>query len=181
MKKSIVCLLILWCASYGFAQSKQVRPDLTGAWELNKAKSDLRDDRYALSLEEAGVTILNHDPELRLTRRFRSGNFGPAEAILYTDGRGETNAALMGQDAIKSTTKWEGKKLISRYVLRRTVAGSPETVDVIDEWKLSDDSRTLTLTTTLRYLLRAVDAEHKPPFLGRVPRLWVKRVYERAP
>lgn len=74
--------------------------------------------------------------------------------------------------------------MISRYLLRHGVAwnlGTVDDVDVIDEWKLSDDGKTLTLTTTLRYILRGTDAEHSPPFRGYVPRLWVKRVYDRAP
>ena len=191
MKKIIVGLLLLWCAVIGFAQSnqtkpaKQSRPDLSGTWELNRAKSDLRDDeRYALSLNETGLTILQHDPEFKLTRRFHSGNSDSERpSLFYTDGRGEKNADTTDQDAVKSDTRWDGKKLISRYALRRAVAwshGTVDVVDVIDEWKLSDDGKTLTLTTTLRYLLRGADAEHSPPFRGYVPRLWLKRVYDRV-
>lgn len=187
MKKIIVCLFLLWCATTAFAQgnqtkpARQIRPDMSGTWELNKAKSDLRDDRYALSLSEVGLTILQHDPELKLARRFRSGSSDSEKpSLFYTDGRGETNADARDQDAIKSKTNWDGKKLISRYVLRRAVAGNHETVDVIDEWRLSDDGGTLTLKTTLRYNLRGTTSDNPRPFLGRVPRLWLKRVYDRV-
>lgn len=187
MKKIIACLFILWGAEASFAQSgqtkstRQARPDLSGTWELNVARSDLRDDRYALSLNEAGVTILHHDPEFKLERRFRQGNLLTEDSIFYTDGRGESNATQTSQGTVKSSTRWEGRKLVSRYALRRVVAGKQETVDVVDEWSLSGDGRTLTLVTTLRYILRATDAEHRPPFRGYVPRLWLKRVYDRAP
>src|SRR5947209_2212008 len=184
VRQIILGPLIVCCVTIGLAQgqtkpARQVRPDLSGTWQLNRAKSDLRDDeRYRLTLDEEGVTILNRDPELKLTRLFRSGNIASEErSLFYTDGRGETNADAVNQDAVKSDTKWDGKKLISRYVLRRVVAGSPETVDVIDEWSLSDDGKALTLKTTLRYLLRGTDGAHSAPFKGYVPRLWLTRVY----
>ena len=191
MKKIIICLFVVWCATVNFAQSSQtkpgkpLRPDLNGTWQLNRAKSDLTDDdRYALSLGEIALTISHHDPELKLGRRFHSGNAdSESHSLFYTDGRGETNAGTTGQNAIKSSTRWQGRKLISRYVLPRAIArnhGTVDVVDVVDEWSLTDDGKTLMLKTTLRYLVRGADAEHSPPFRGYVPRLWLRRVYDRV-
>ena len=187
MKKAVIFLSIFCGAAAGLApgQTKPVRPDLSGTWELNRAKSDLSDDeRYGLSLGEMSLAISHHDPELKLSRRFHSGNSdSESQSLFYTDGRGEANPGAKGQAAIKSNTQWKDKKLISRYALHRAVRssnGTVDVVDVIDEWSLSDDGKTLTLKTTLRYILRGADAEHSPPFRGYVPRLWLKRVYDRA-
>jgi hypothetical protein len=190
MRKLVICLFILLGATLDFGQgqtqpAKQVKPDLTGKWELNRAKSDLSDDeRYRMTLGERSLTILHHDPELKLSRRFHSGKSdSESESLFYTDGRGENNVGTTAQNAVKSNTRWEGEKLISRYALRRAVAwsqGTVEVVDVVDEWSLSRDGKTLTLKTTLRYMLRGTDAEHSPPFRGYVPRLWLRRVYDRT-
>src|SRR5205085_12521983 len=109
------------------------------------------------------------------------------QAVFYTDGRGETNPLMPGQEAIKSTTKWEGKKIVTRYTLRRTLPGSVITVDVVDEWKLSDDGRTLTLRTTFRYPRGATGNTIYNPrtstggtVYSTTPRREIKRVYNRV-
>jgi hypothetical protein len=192
MKKLIIALLVLWCAQLDFAHGNQAKfvktltPDLSGAWKLNRAKSDLGDDnRYELSLNEVGITILHHDPDLNLTRRFRAAKSDTeSKWLFHTNGSGETNPGITAREVIKSNTKWEGKKLVSRYLLHREIAwshGTVDSVDVVDEWSLSDDGKILTLKTTLRYMQRGTDAEHSPPFKGYVPRLWLKRVYDRVP
>jgi hypothetical protein len=192
MKQILISMLLICCVQLNFVRGNQVRsakvptPDLSGKWKLNLAKSDLNDDnRYELSRNEAGVTIVHHDPELTLTRIFGTTNSNSeSRCVLYTDGRGETNAGLTAKETIKSNTSWEGRKLVSRYMLRREIAwslGTVDSVDVVDEWSLSDDGRKLTLKTTLRYMQKGTDAEHSPPFRGYVPRLWLKRVYDRIP
>lgn len=179
LKTVLASIIIVFpCAILGSAQSQpaQARPDLNGAWKLNSQKSDLADDyRYALSLGEESVRISVQDPEIKVTRHY---SFGEFNSILYTDGRTASNRDTTGE-TIKLSAKWDGRKLVSRYTLHRAFAGNPETVDVIDEWTISNDGKTLTLKTTMRYLQRATDAAHREPFRGYVPRLWLKRVYDR--
>ena len=170
--------IVITCAILASAQSQpaQTRPDLSGAWKLNPQKSDLADDyRYALSLGEESVNISVHDPEIKVTRRY---SFGESNSIIYTDGRAASNRDTTGE-TFKLSANWDGRKLISRYALHRSFAGNPETVDVIDEWTISNDGKTLTLKTTMRYIQRSTDAAHREPFRGYVPRLWLKRVYDR--
>ncbi len=155
----------------------QTHPDLSGAWKLNSQKSDLADDyRYALSLGEERVSLSVKDPEITVVRRY---SFGESNLTFYTDGRTASNRDTTGE-TFKSTANWDGRKLVARYTLHRAFGGSPETVDVIDEWTLSNDGKTLTLKTTMRYLQRGTDAAHREPFRGYVPRLWLKRIYERS-
>jgi hypothetical protein len=181
MRKTVLLGILLTCCAIlvrGQSQAgSQARPDFTGTWKLNQQKSDLADDyRYALSLGEEGLTISQLEPELKLARRY---TFGQTYTTIYTDGRAASNPDTTGE-TIKSITRWDGRKLISRYGLHRSVSGSPETVDVIDEWTISNDGKTLTLKTTMRYLQRGTDAGHREPFRGYVPRLWLKRVYDRT-
>ncbi len=193
MKRAVVCLFILMPAALCFSQgnqkpSQQSRPDLSGTWELNRAKSDLEDVGGESAVSEVAVIILQHDPEFRVTRRRRSGSFEiVGQALFYTDGRGEANRLIPGREDIKSTTKWEGKKVVTVYTLRRTLPGSVITMDVTDEWKLSDDGRTLTLRTILRYPRGAAGNTIYNPrtstggtVYSTTPRREIKRVYNRV-
>lgn len=175
----LASLIVLTCAVTAAAQNQstpQVHPDLNGTWKLNAPKSDLNDDyRYAFSLGEQTVTISQHDAEIKVARHF---SFGETNFVVYTDGRAASNRDTTGE-TFKATAKWEGRKLVSRYALQRVFSGNPETADVIDEWTISSDGKTLTLKTTMRYLQRGADAAHREPFRGYVPRLWLRRVYER--
>src|SRR6185369_13785304 len=178
VKSFLACVLLVTgavCAP--LAAQSPVPPELSGTWKLNRDKSELQDDyRYAFSRDEQSLTIDQREPEVRVTRRYASGD---AKLVIYTDGRAASNRDTNG-DTVKSSTKWEGKKLISRYAIHRSFNGSPETVDVIDEWTVSSDGKTLTLKTTMRYLQRGTDAAHGEPFRGRVPRLWLRRIYDRT-
>lgn len=172
-------IIIVTCATLASTQVQpvtQAPPNLNGTWKLNSQKSDLADDyRYALSLGEESVRIYVQDPEIKVARHY---SFGEVNSILYTDGRTASNRDTTGE-TIKLSAKWDGRKLVSRYTLHRAFGGNPETVDVIDEWTISNDGKSLTLKTTLRYLQRGTDAAHREPFRGYVPRLWLKRVYDR--
>src|SRR5881394_3848528 len=178
VKIFLTCVLLVTGALFApLAAQSPGPPELSGTWKLNRDKSDLQDDyRYAVSRGEQSLTIDQREPEVRLTRRYPSGD---ANSVIYTDGRAESNRDTNGE-TVKSTTKWEGKKLISRYAIHRSFEGNSETVDVIDEWTVSSDGKTLTLKTTMRYLQRGTDAAHREPFRGNVPRLWLRRIYDRT-
>ena len=178
VKTFLSCVLLLTGALVApLAAQSPGPPELSGTWKLNRDKSDLQDDyRYAVSRGEQSLTIDQREPEVRLTRRYASGDMN---SVIYTDGRAASNRDTNG-DTVKSSTKWEGKKLISRYAIHRSFEGNPETVDVIDEWTVSSDGKTLTLKTTPRYLLRGTDSAHREPFRGKVPRLWLRRIYDRT-
>ena len=153
--------------------------EFSSAWHRSTYAAALCGSRqlgHGCGCDEVGMSVSQNDPELRITRNYQSGD----TAIFFTDGRNETNPDTIGHDTIKSNTRWTGRKLISRYVLHRSFRGAPEVVDVIDEWTISKDGKKLTRETSMRYLLRATDAAHREPFRGYVPKLWLKRVYDRV-
>lgn len=143
------------------AQGKQkafkLKPDFTGTWLLDRAKSNVGPPL----VPDRPLKIVHHDPELRITHRVQSnGQSTETDFVYFSDGRGETNPTIMvlstgtdmnkpveDKDVTKSKTKWNGDKLVTRSTLRNVVARHPLEFDIIDEWKLSKDGKTLTQTS----------------------------------
>lgn len=161
-------LLILWTAScvvFSAAQDKTTpvknRPDLTGVWERNQSTSTSgRGTRPPASVR---LTITHKELELRVIRKTNSnGKESINEAIYYTDGRGEKNPSLF-QTAlvigglsqsdskkpieVKSKTKWQGDKLVSRSSTPHDVLGNRIFLEVTETRELSGDGKTLTIVT----------------------------------
>lgn len=187
-----VCGLILACALGALAQEKQKsvnvqnKPDLTGSWMLDRGRSNVgQSARPDLLLK-----ITYRDPELRIKRQFdHSGQIVERDFIYYTDGRGETNPATMvfsdgrnmnsrdlDKQVTRSKTRWSGNKLVTRSTLRNPVAGRMLEFEVIEEWKLSDDGKTLKQTSRTVFRPDSSDSLFIP---ANVPDS--KRVYGRVP
>ena len=75
----------------------------------------------------------------------------------FTDGREVSNKDPFGGQMVKSKTKWDGDKLVSRIVTRRMMAGRPVDMDIIEEWKLSKDGKTLTKKVVIIFPKNAPD------------------------
>jgi hypothetical protein len=164
------------------------KPDLTGNWMLDTAKSNV--GRSATS--DQPIKIAHHDPEFRITRMVESnGRVAGQDFVYYTDGRGETNRMVMSlrphsylyperddKVAIRSKTTWTGNKLVtrSRSPARGVIGGQLLEFEIIDEWKLSPDGKTFTLTS------RTVSRQDGSGAIF-VPanRPDMKRVYNRLP
>ena len=160
--------VLLWVAMCA-AQDSKGRPDFGGSWTRDRSKSDfgrLRDSPDA----KRDVTLLvsYEEPTLKLTRRTSfEGREERQELVYYTDGRGETNPSTLGRVGLKSQTKWDGKKIVSRSTLtRRAPDGGTLELNSIEKWELSADGRTLTQTSTIN-----------APYGTQT----VKQVYTRAP
>jgi len=123
----------------------QLRTDLTGTWEVIKSKSDKVNN--PLGDAETKAVIVQSGPEIRITRSYSANGKELAQQIIYYgDGRGETYQSPLTGNLVSSKTKWEGNELITRYSARRTYPGRVIDVDMIEIWKLSKDSKILTLT-----------------------------------
>jgi hypothetical protein len=55
----------------------------------------------------------------------------------------------MEKELIKSRTRWDGKKIVSRAMVRKSLGGHLMEYEIFDEWKVSDDGEMLTQTTRL--------------------------------
>jgi hypothetical protein len=159
------CAAILISAVPSSAQNKQAnkstqtKPDLSGTWLLDPKKSNITGPTSRWDLP---TKVSHHDPEFRITYMSQS-NGQPVELdfVYFTDGRGETNPAEyllttdpqpatpgdVAKEMAKSKTRWSGNKIVTRSPLSITVAGNMLEFEVIDEWTLSADGKTLTQTS----------------------------------
>lgn len=170
-KKLILTLWAMSCGVVCTAQDKkssaQSRPDLTGIWERNPSKS--KNSYGPLGTAVVRLVISHKDPELKITRQndFK-GQETITDSIYYTDGRGEKNESRfstvvsMGtsipknapdqsgykRHEVRSKTKWEGSKLVSRSTTDFAVLGNRFDMDVTEKRELSPGGKTLTIVTT---------------------------------
>jgi hypothetical protein len=124
--------MLLLC--YSIAQAK---PNFSGEWKMNVAKSDFG----PMPAPTSAVQKVNHnEPELKVARTQVSerGEF-TTESAYTTDGKECVNKTRMGES--KSTLKWDGDVLVIES--KMDFQGSP--VTITEKWNLSADGKVLTL------------------------------------
>jgi len=130
------------------------KPDLSGTWAFDKSKSKLGMlERTPLANAEVTLVIVHKDPELKVTQKGSlNGQTSSLDLVYYSDGRGETNPPMFGSREVKSKTKWDGNKLVSKsstqIPLGRGAAGDVAFIDVSVKRELSEDGKTLIITTS---------------------------------
>lgn len=172
------------------AQAKQKvansKPDFSGTWQLDTAKSNVGPSITS----DQPLKITHHDPEFRITRMAESnGQVSAHDFVYYSDGRGETNPTILflstrtdtnlqrhDKDVTKSKTTWSGNKMVTRSTVRSLIGGRVLEFEIIDEWKLSSDGKTLTQTSRTVFHQDNSGAIFVPANLPDM-----KRVYNRLP
>jgi hypothetical protein len=118
----------------------QSKPDFSGTWKLNKAKSDLgmMADRVP---EDFTVKIDHKEPEIRIAQPGMRG--GTQESKVTTDGKPaeSTTQGPMGEVKSKAVAKWDGAALT--LDVNREMGGN--TMSQSDRWTLSEDGKILTI------------------------------------
>ena len=165
----ILCVAscVVVCPAQDKKSAAQTRPDLTGTWERNLSKSK-RGNR-GVGTAVVRLIISCKDPELKVTRHSDSiGKETIRDSVYYTDGRGEKNVTAFSAVVslglpyeniepnkgssknleVRSKTKWEGDKLVSRYSMSFAIQGRRVDIDVAEKRELSPDGKTLTIVTT---------------------------------
>lgn len=140
---------------YGQDKKSAAKPDLSGTWAFDRSRSNVGKTSSA----DDALKILHHDPELKIIRTIiLNGHPEQQELTYYTDGRGETNPATFWLSSspdpksphpkeTKSKTKWSGERVVTRTTLRLMAGIHVIEEDVVDEWQISTDGKTLTQTT----------------------------------
>lgn len=128
----MMVLLPMLCASYVAG-----KPNFTGNWKLNAAKSDFGGMPAPTRFEQK---IVHNEPELKVSFLF-AGEFGEftADSVYTTDGKECVNTSSMGES--KSTVNWEGDALV--VVTKMDMQGAE--VTMTNKWSLSEDGKTLTV------------------------------------
>lgn len=165
LKQILFILIMMLFVVPGSAQDKkdrsQPKPDFTGTWELDQARSTNSEGSRAK--KSVRLTISHKEPELKIMRRANNdGKEFNNDSVFYTDNRGETNPSVFQaglslggpsessgkSEELKSKTKWDGDKVVSHSSIRYVVSGYSVFLNVTEKRELSSDGQTLTITTT---------------------------------
>ena len=122
------------------------KPNYSGTWTLDIAKSDFG----MAPPPESMVSVIEHaEPSMKIktTQKSQMGEM-TNERLVTTDGKENENKlrTMMGDQNVKSTTKWDGKKLITAYAL--DIQGM--SLDVKETWELSADGKVLTIMRDIK-------------------------------
>jgi len=126
---TLIAILVLMA---GVAAAK---PNFTGEWKLNPAKSSFGEFPAPSKLT---MTIGHEDPSLKVATAM-AGDFGEfnSEASYTTDGKECTNR--MGESDSKSVVTWDGDTLL--ISTKSSFGGNDMTIS--DKWKLAEDGKSL--------------------------------------
>ncbi len=190
MKSCVRILPVLLLAVFAVNAQTNKSPttfDISGKWLLDRSKSNAGD----FGKRDTPVVIVYNEPELRITRTLeRNGQTLERDFVYYTDGRGETNMALillttntrdvtaedLDKEVIKSKTTRQRDKIVIRAIRRNMTGTHVFEYEMVDEWKLSSDGKTLTQTS--RMIFRP-DVSSRSVFVP-ANRPDDKRVYNRV-
>jgi hypothetical protein len=119
------------------AWSAAAKPDFSGDWKLNAAKSDFGQLPAPESMTEK---ITHEDPKLKVATKVvgSRGEFN-LEVNYTTDGKECLNK--MRGTPLTSTLKWEGDTLV---VGSKTTMGDND-IAILERWTLSDAGKTLSI------------------------------------
>lgn len=133
MNKSSLLLVLLLAG----ALAAQDKPNFSGNWKLDLAKSDFG---TFPAPEKASLKVDHQDPKLNVVSSATS-DMGDqnVDLKLMTDGT-ETTNEVMGMP-VKSKGKWDGRAVI----LESKFTMDSGDVAIVDRWTLSDDGKALTL------------------------------------
>lgn len=158
---SIIMLFVVPCSAQDKKDSNQPKPDFTGTWELDPSRST--NSEGSRGKRSVRLMISHKEPELKIMRRANNnGKEFNNDSVFYTDNRGESNIAIFQgalgitggsegpaeNEELKSKTKWDGNKLVSRSTVRFVVSGYSVFLNVTEKRELSADGKTLTITIT---------------------------------
>ena len=145
-----LCLLAACAAAAAGDEKKGSHPDFSGTWRIDRSKSDYGEwSDKPLAKADSTLVVEHRDPELKIKRTLSlNGREEVRDYAYYTDGRGETNQAMLGVGEVESKTKWDGDKVVSEAQVKRRGQSGPYTLNVTQKWQVSSDGKTLTNTTS---------------------------------
>jgi len=148
----ILVILLVGLTAIGNPQTN--RPNFSGTWELTKIKNARKSKTF-----EKEIRIIEHkDPLLKVTvRTFQGKKEIVSNRLYYTDKRGEKNRVGKDNKEINTTTRWRRKALLIEAIFVRPLnmppSGSTVRMTETTKWKLSKDGKTLTETTSMRFIV----------------------------
>jgi hypothetical protein len=134
---TVVLTLALLVTSLGSPPQVKV-PDFSGTWVFKSGKNPNKVTSFRIAQTDAAIEITEtHKPKAQQADRVLT---------YYSDGRGESNPTSDGKSELKSRSKWEGETLTTLF---DSFSKQPGIVNERrDDWTISKDGKTLTITTT---------------------------------
>jgi hypothetical protein len=134
LQKTLVAVLTV--TAFAASLAAQTKPNYSGTWKLNVAKSDFG----PIPGPDSQTNVIEHnDPVLKVNSTAERPQGKQNATLMYTtDGKEVTNK--QGPNNIKSTAVWEGSNLVinSKFTL------NDSDVTIKSVWTLSADGKTLT-------------------------------------
>ena len=119
------------------ALTAAAKPNFTGDWKLNAAKSDFGQFPAPSAMSQKAT---HEEPSLKVATKMATDNGDMEfESTYSTDGKETTNS--FGPNAMKSVAKWEGDTLT---IQTKGQFGDAE-VTIQDKWELSADGKSITI------------------------------------
>jgi len=120
-------------------------PDFSGTWKINTIKSDAAPGRGGQQMDMSNVMLTITQTADAIT--IVQSGMGPERTVTYKlDGSESTNQ--MGRGEMKSTSKWDGAKLVTEGTSTFETPNGARTMTMKEVRELSKDGKTLTVTNT---------------------------------
>jgi hypothetical protein len=145
MMRSVMLFGLALSLAAGTATA-QDHPDFSGTWKLNQIKSDAAPGRGGQMGGPREITLtITQTADLLTIEQAMGQNSRKVEYKL--DGSESTNPGMRGGES-KSTAKWDGKSLVIETTATFDGPNGSMTVKTKEVRTLSDDGKTMTVTTT---------------------------------
>jgi hypothetical protein len=143
----VICVVSSIAASQSKNEaSKKPSPNLSGKWVLDKKRSDPGD---GLKVELPDVTLLidHKEPEISIRREVSRHGITTVEQSVYTTAQQQPKSKQDEEQVTKAVTEWKGNRLVT--TISATVQPNPKqkptlVMEMVEEWGLSKDGKTLT-------------------------------------
>ena len=116
------------------------KPNLTGTWKLDPAKSEFGPMPGPSSM----TRVITHDDSAMTVKTTQAGQRGEftTELKYTTDGKESVNTTRMGD--VKSVVAWDGDTLVVKYKLNTSNAGE---LNFEERWELDGGGKSMTVKT----------------------------------
>lgn len=139
-------LFLLTLAALLPAAALAQTPDFSGTWKINMIKSDAAPQgRGGQQMDMSNMMLAVTQTAEALTI-VQTGMGQERTTTYYLDGRESTNRA--GRGDMKSTSKWDGAKLVTEGSSTFEGPNGQVTMTMKEVRELSADGKTMTVTTT---------------------------------
>ena len=157
MKRILTLSLLIALAATSVYSAQAAKPDFSGAWKFDPAKSDFG---QAPPPEALALIVVHKEPAVKITStQTAQGTTTVNERNITTDGKPNANRlkSAMGDQDVTSTSKWVGAALQTSYTLQ--IQGTP--IPTVETWELNSPklmtiTRKLTLPDASELIIKVV-------------------------